>query len=460
MALPGRVGRDGLWRWLLPGLATLLIVLFVVADRHLKRPPHIGFAPAEANVVVVTEDFPATWGAFDATPLADRVSEASPQLNRKIGVWLRRNTGIRWTPARWSLWFGGPAVFAEADAGSVMCVHPGLLARFAFALGRLSGTLETDGNIAQAGSAAFAWRDGFLIVGTSPAVVREVRASGRIGPSVPSPDPALTVVWKSEPSGRLTLDVGSSIRIDGRCSLQADISPPPRMLVAEWPKPPLVSLAGVGGPALVDVFARHWAAFPGSELIEDAFGEYLRFFPSGWNENTDTFALALLSVDTSEFLAVPEAALILRAGRQLQPLSRPAAAIPYRWSGVDGWMTPWLGERMSLYAASGPRLRVFANDESTMAALLGRRQIGRVTASDLSVRVDCPAVARLAKTLIRRAAEQELLGRRNVDDAERDLFPIADAIAELGVLHIEGRYDDEGLAFSGGLEYQEDADTT
>lgn len=202
--------------------------------------------------------------------------------------------------------------------------------------------------------------------------------------------------------------------------------------------------------------ARFLPDYPGAELVRRAFEELDDELPPGWASGTNEFSMAVVSVDTSEFLAVPEIAIALRGEAALAPLKPPPDSIRYEWSGVTGWFRPWLGEKMSVCAASSPDIRFFTSQEPTMARYIGSLQEGRATTSDLVVSFNLQHFSSISKTLARRAAEYELLRDQNVDDVEAGLIPVLDAIAQLGRLRIEARTGAGGIFVSGGLEVVED----
>lgn len=425
-----------------------------MVDWRLKQAPHSGFVPRGADVVFSADDLPAVWDTFLDSPAFGRVIDNAPQAPQRFGVWLRRETGVRWTPGRWNTWFGAPVIAGRTPDGVGLCARPGLAARIVLGLARLTGRVSSGDDISELNGIHFAWRDGYLLAGNSAGVVRSFLVSNQSKP-LSGEQQTVSLAWANTPKGHVSAHFDPAIRFEGHVAIQAESPPAPRMLVEEWPQPALFAIAGSGGDAWFDVTRDLWPEFPGSELIERVLEEFADRLPADWNAATDSVAFALFSVDSSQLVAVPETALIVRGRSPLAPLNRPRSAIPYQWSGVDGWMEPWLGERAAVYAAAGDRFRMFTNQEPTMAALLSRSQIGRITASDVTLRCDVQELGEVATAMIRNAADHELLPRRNRDDADRDLVPVAEAVSQLGVLWVEGKYDDHGLAFEGRFGWKE-----
>jgi hypothetical protein len=192
--------------------------------------------------------------------------------------------------------------------------------------------------------------------------------------------------------------------------------------------------------------------FPGMELVHRAFQELEAELPRDWAVGTNEFSLAVMSVDTSEFLAVPEIAMALRGESDLHRLRPPRDSIRHEWAGRSGWFRPWLGEKMSVCVAGDEDLRLFTSWERTMARYIGRLEEGRATESDLLVSLDLAHFSSIARELTRRAAEHELLPYRNVEDMETHIIPALDATEHLGTLRLEAKAGDGGMYVHAYLE--------
>jgi hypothetical protein len=102
-----------------------------------------------------------------------------------------------------------------------------------------------------------------------------------------------------------------------------------------------------------------------------------------------------------------------------------------------------------LFVAADDRSRVFANQEATMARVMGQRRQGRIASDDARIEIDAGRLAQVLTDLVRRAAKDELLPERNADDVEADVVPWLKAFGALGEIRLSGKYDADGLTLHG-----------
>jgi hypothetical protein len=406
------------------------------ADAYLKRAPHAGFMLPRVEWTMRAGDLPAAWAAFERSPVFSRVDDGGPEVYKRFGVWMRRETHVRWTPLRWHVWFGRPLAVSGTAEGWVASCRPGLLARIAFRLGAIEPA---------------AWRDGFLLVGSSAALVEQLRAHGV---SIPRGGARDTIAWEHirDRAAEVTIGFDGEWEITGWISVDSErgVEGEAVRRTDDWPGAPALDFYTAGGDSFAELLPETWPDFPLSGKARQAWDDFLARLPRGWDADADSYHFALAAVDTRGTLPVPELGVILRSQSRFRPLAAPERAIPYTWGVTRGWMDPWRGEPMSLYAAAGPRIRVFTNQEPTIAALLDRPLTGRIVSYDARLRADLTQLAAIAKALTRTAAEVDLLPGRNVDDAEREIFPMLNALAAIGEIQLEGRYSASRLEFAGG----------
>lgn len=424
--------------WL--SLLALTIVLFAVVsvDSYLKRAPHDGFLLPDADWNAHARDLPAAWNAMEDSDTFARARTAAPELYQRAGVWTRRASGIRWTPMRWRVWFGAPLAVSVAHDDWVLSCRPGLLIRTA----DLADLLPNS-----------AWRDGYLLLGSSPKIVEALRTRGVV-PSGESGDDTLVCSRNGESPVDLRIRFTREWSIEGAVALTENTGERPSgtsRRVDDWPGDPAFEFYTVRVNELEQLFPDRWPDFPLRDDMREAWDTFLDRLPRNWNEGSDAYHFTLVSVDTRSEAPIPELGLITRSVSTFPPLTMPENALPYLWGASPGWMEPLYGAPMSLYVAAGPRMRVFTNQEPTMAGLLDRPLTGRIVSYDTRLDADLAQLALIAKSLTRTAAEQELLPGYNKEDVERRIVPWLNAAGALGELHAEGRVVESRLEFAGAV---------
>ena len=153
-------------RWgILLGVCLALGVLAAL-DRHLKRADRpIGFHPADAACVAVSADFPSFCARLAASDAAERFMSETPRPFEAFELAVRKATGVRPTPLRWSVWLGPRLVWSRWNHTQGICVHPGLLLRLAHSLRVPAGRVPTPAAVFFRRQ-FYAWRDRSL---SSPA---------------------------------------------------------------------------------------------------------------------------------------------------------------------------------------------------------------------------------------------------------------------------------------------------
>jgi hypothetical protein len=125
--------------------------------------------------------------------------------------------------------------------------------------------------------------------------------------------------------------------------------------------------------------------------------------------------------------------------------------IPYEWNGLQGSMTPLLGQNLSLYVCSSDTDRLVSNSEVTMAGLAGRLALGPAENGDidLAIAVDWKKLSASLDEMAAIAGELQLLPRMNIDDVRHTIQPKLKGLSELGMMSLTGRVEQGQLVFSG-----------
>lgn len=443
-------------RWVPTVLIAILLLVLWRVDVRLKAHDLTGFAPGEVDVLFASNDFADSWQALEQSHLYERVMAESPEPISEFFLEARKATGIRWTPSRWRRWFGERLVVARTGEAFGLCMRPGILARVALAVAGRSGEESGIAGVGRWRGFAYTWRDGFLIASASAEFVSDAVASDAQRVRIEAERPGLHLHWGGDAAGRLRVDFADRVEIEGWVDLALEPVGVPLGLSGVWPDGPMFSISGGRADDLIRLVADKVPDFPGLELVAQAFEELEGELPAGWDDGTDEFSLALIDVDQSEFLVVPKLALVSSGEGPLKALVRPGGALAYNWSGLSGWMRPWLGEKLSTCVVSTEGIRIFATQERVMASLAGNLMESDSIDADVAARVDLTRLAIFSEEMYRRAAEHELLARMNEEDVEREVIPLLEALKQFGVLLIEGVAFGDGVSFSGVLHVPPD----
>ena len=331
-------------------------------------------------------------------------------------------------------------------------MRPASLERAATAHARIADNRAAQEGVDLNSGLAYGWRDGFRIVSPSPEYISAALADAAETIELSGRLDSVFIDWRGDPACQLTVQSTPVLSIDGWVDFDLPGRDAPLTLAGTWPEEPLLEVTGSSAEELIELVADLLPDFPGMELVHRAFQELEVELPRDWAFGTNEFSLAVMSVDTSEFLAVPEFAMALRGESDLLRLKPPRDSIRHEWAGRSGWFRPWLGEKMSVCVAGDKDLRLFTSRERTMARYIGRLKEGRATDSDLLVSFDLAHFSSVAKELVRRAAEHELIPHRNVADTEAHIIPALDATEHLGILRLEAKAGGGGMYVHAFLE--------
>jgi len=447
------------------GLLTALILYFALAaaDQALKRAPHPGYCPEAAKWLAWTPDLPALWFGTAQSDLAEALSEI-PAWTHSAELAIRQATGIRPTALRCRVWLGPSLLIAGGGGRWGGCIHPGILLRVAPALNRLCGQPPED-QIYQYGDFYYAWRDGFLIVSRWPEYVQETLAAPPCE-QAPGPVPAggVRVMWQGALAGNLVAQAAAP-QVTGSVLANLPVVQDYLQLPDAWPERPLLAVAGARWrdlrPAAAELLAGSGIADIWKHHIEPLLAVWnLGRLPKDWDLSQKEFAWALLGVDTSEVLPVPEMALVIRdpaaRAHPWQDVTAGAPVIPFAWNDRAGCIMPVWGEKVSLCLAGEAPLWLAVSQEPLMDRLLGRIEPRPALGKSLSVRVDWPRMAAVAEILVRRASQYELLPGVNTRDVDRDWIPILRALARLGLLDLDAHMESGRLYFTAAVKPAED----
>ena len=437
--------RPRIRRWLPLSAALILIVLLYFLDNALKTSAIAGFAPKDATLVIASDNLAHAWAALESTDAHRRVMNEAPQVLYDAVMNGRKASGIRWTPQRWRLWFGKRFVFARLDGRHGVCLRPGILGHATALMLRAAASQSPEEGVYRTAGVAYGWRDGFLIVSPSTPYVVETMAETAERLELSNRPDSVSIDWRGEPACRLTLHATPTLTIDGWVDIEIPERDAALTLAGAWPELPLLEVTGTSAEELLKHVAEFLPDFPGTELVHQALDELKSELPEDWAAGSDEFSFAIMSVDTTEFLAVPEMAMAVRGQRDLVRIKPPRDSIRHEWAGFSGWYKPWLGEKMSVCVAGAEDIRLFTSQERTMARCIDRIENAGASQSDVLVSLDLTHFATIALVLTRRAAEYELIPRHNADDTEKRIVPFLDAAAQLGTLYIDGRAGDGGV---------------
>jgi len=445
--------------------AVVAYVLLAIVDRDLKAAPHAGFCPDEAAWVLAAPDWPLFWQRFRHTDLAAVAGEELPQWLHQTELLVRKATGIRPTPSRWQTWLGSQLLLSGTEGRWGLCVRPGLLLNASHCVNRLLPRGTADGTILRYGGLHYAWRDGFLLVSNDPDYVRRLIDAPIYGPLPRQDLEGATLAWRHPLAGELHLRASDGAPVSGYFTAAVAAEVGPLHLPDAWQDRPLLVLAGhrwqdLG--ALVRVAKSLFRFLPeeeaASRLLTSIAAPWLsRGIPQPSGAEISEYAVAVLGVDVSETLPVPELVAVLRTNgpaegpHPLSGLLPEDTRQPYAWSHGEGWLAPVWGEKGTLCLAAQGDCWLAATQEPVMERVLGRLKAEDAVDADLSLRLDWEEAGRTAALVLQEAARRELLPRADSRDTERDWAPWARAMSRMGVLEIDARAGDGVLEFEGFL---------
>ncbi len=418
-----------------------------------------GFFLSDADWTLSSGDLPETWRQFEKSRVFDRILTDAPEVYSRLNIHMRQMTGMRWTPLRWRLWFGRPAVLMGIGDDVALTTRAKFSTMVCLGMSRALGLGHIEDNRFRLAGFYIEKVGRFLIISTSPEAFSQLQSRGEVASSFGGM--AISYSLNEEPAFDVTV-----VPEDGECAVIAwinkrDSTDAERAgnFMIDWPTSPIVNVKSRGSSLDIesDLVSDLWTSFPVSQEVNSAWENFEKLLPAGWRTGTDTIQFALFAVDTSETIPIPDAAVYARSETPLGPLTAPVSAIPYEWSGNAGWMTPWQGEGAHLFVVANDRTRAFTNHEATMAALMARERAGRVVSDDALIEVDAPRLSKILIDLTRKAAKNELWPEKNYDDVEHDIVPWLRAFGALGEIRLEGRYENGPLVLRGGTRAPEEA---
>lgn len=444
--------------------AIALYLLLGSVDQRLKHAPHPGFT-GDFDWQLDTADAPRFWDRLKTLPQARALQEEIPDVLKALELAVYRATWIRPSPARWRVWLGPRLLLSGHDDTWAACVHPGLMLRAAHAINRLSGG-TADNEIYRYGGLFYTWREGFFLFSPSASLVKMLQQNGTPTESDDAPGADEAVI-------SLTLDEDTplSIHLRAEAKMPVQIAMPwPNetrqglSFTEAWPDRPLLAFSTSDVALLAQLAQRIYdvtapAEWPGwsRTLFRDAPPPLpIQHVPGTWKKNIVEFSGALLNLDTSETLPVPEVALALR----MTPDSEPAhplafmagpAALPYFWNDSPGQLLPLLGEKWTLCLAGEGTVRFAASQEPVMTRLTGRFRPGLEAPLVMALRIDWERCAAIAADLVRKAAALELIPQKDGRDADRLFLPWLRLVGRLGQLRLDARLENGELLFTGEL---------
>ena len=462
------------WRgWL---VAAALLAAVLLLNDFLSGTGPVAYGPDNAQWIVSADDFPAFYRNLLDTDLAKAVNDEAPDHYAAWQLAVRQTTGIRPTPLRWRVWLGRRFLAAVSEDGWGACVRPGILLRVADSLRGLGGWRPA---VRQFGSYYYAWRDGALIFSKSEKYVLaslEGPVHVTFPPVINSADKLSVYVTSSEP--RLVISItpaGRQLRVRGSLDpgQPTPFDAPPTL--AAWPADAAIAWAAapkcsnLKGLAILlwdqidsraQVSKRPWFG-----ALKNLFHETLASWPDkplpdNWDEQVAECSFALLGIDDSETLPVPELGLVLRSRNStpgthpFEPLIGSGPALPYEWDGHPGVVAPCAGEKAAVCLSSFGTDWLAASQEPAMAALMSAVQQTGVQCrvpNEALVAINWSKTVEVVQLLAQKAAKLELLPRMNSADLEKTVMPLLRALARQENAHLHLWMNRQRLEFKGAL---------
>jgi hypothetical protein len=462
------------WAPLIGVLAGLGLLFW--ADARMKAAPFDGYCPDDAAWVAAAEDIASFYANVYQSDTGRVALEELKQPISDLELAIRKLTGVRPTPLRCWAWMGQRFLAASAPEGVGFAVHPGVLMRSVHVFRRVFSRTGVQDGLYAFGPLFYAWRDGFLIVSASP---EYVAASLRAVPSDLEASKGrddVRILHRAKDLTVLHLHNRDELPVSGSIAASLTHRTTPLTLADPWPEPPLCAvsvsrwkdipvLAGFAWKC-VQPLLRDGDAADAVAAVADAADRILTKWnvpalPEGWDRDVDECALAFCDADLDEMTPVPEAALVLRTAgpthgaHPLAPLFQDAEPAPAEWNAQPGTRCPWLGEKLTACLCSYDRDWLFATNEPAMDRLAGHVREGGALEADAALRVNWRKAGKCVETVLRKAAEYELIPRMNANDVDQRWMPYIRTLSRLGTLRLEGNLQDGRLLFRGNLAQRE-----
>jgi len=428
-----------------------LVVAVIYAgfvDRQLKTASHPGFLPENLPLYVYSSDLPLFWLQLSRTPLAENMVQEARPLLADLELAGRQLTGIRPTPARWRTWLGGTMAGGTDGQDWIVCTHPGLAA--------WAASLLFQGNVFPGTSIKQAWRDGYLILSSSPTLITKALAARPVSLDLPEGiQPETLFVQTHGPvEASVTLEPASELPM--KASIARPDSPAPDA-PASWDGPalagnPIISMSVRDAKSAAQL-AEVAGELPFPTLAGGIMGELI----SRWSLNrlpaflstsaclNTPFSCALYGLPTASGAPVPILAAATRAtdafSEVLSRAAPPGKSLPYEWNGFPGAMMPLLGEQFSLYSFRRGQ-RYYLATQEPLAAMLAAAPEERTepTGDDVVFTVDCLKAAKAAGETVLWAANLELLPETAAKDLDAVFNPLMRVLAKSGTFRMSAHH--------------------
>lgn len=418
---------------------SLILLALLLGDRSLKRGPILGYSPSDADWVAVSDDFGMWWGNVSA------MNERSGFFpNGPVNDWallIRKTLGIRPTPARWNFWLGKQFVASGNEHGTGVCLRPGLLLRIARVFA------SSDDAIGHYGEHAYFWKEDFLFVSTSTSFIEALSEQSLDPVPFVKEDNAIKIQRYGDRPWELHLTARSDLPVSGWIAHEAvDLQTLDRV-VLPWTDASLVGLSVSHGSLLRDIVTNSVEFLPYGELLAPLLDEVNEAL--GGINDEGPCSLLLLGMDFSESLAVPELGFFspIPAVKGLAP----TGSIPFVWQDRDGWLMPWMGEKVAFAVSTHEDYVHLYTRESLMANVSPDVAFIRQTTAHVALQVNWQRLMPVVRRVVADAAALELIPRMNAEDVESRLLPYLEVGPELGEAVLRGQQESERITFSGYL---------
>jgi hypothetical protein len=419
------------------GLAAALWVI----DFSLQIGSLNAFVPPSASYVLSTPDFPKTWAEWNESELRAAVLAESGDSTRDFFVELRKQTGIRWTPTRFRLWFGRTLVVTGEGERWAAMVRPGLLYRVIARIPFLNRTLS--GNEGGDKKVFFsAYRDGIYVFANDASWLHAcLSASAQTVQVVPR---GLYFNTRGRDAWSCHLPSFSSgfFNVTYR---NRDIGPAaPRLITEDDPLKSASVIRGHDWSAWMQRF-REWR--PESNLMNEwtaVLREMDSALPEGWADEPAPFVLVLRDIEVNGTRPLPSIAVVLTEGDGMASHEIPPDAHAYAWGDADGWMRFLDSDRLAVGYAESAGLRYYVSSEPLMREIAHREfRVVETEIPTVSVEADAGTLLYYVRQMLLRAAENELLPHRSLEDVEEDFRLPFELAAQLERLNVSARHDGE-----------------
>ena len=474
--------------WPILGVMVILVLLSVL-DRTLKYGPHFGYCPADSSWTLRSPHVVRWWRSFEETDAGVVLHEDLPDYFSAIALSFRHATGIRPTPIRVEAWLGHQVLLGGQGGRWGVCVRPGILLHAGLWFHRsLLGGVEDAGiakfYLGETASGAptsfyYGWRDGFLVVSPWREYVRgSLDAPAPMDDDLRTVDDGLTLAWLGPPSGTVSVRPEDGLPCRGRLGMAFATENSIRTIPEGLADSSLVFFAGVDGDVLKSLWKQFLPWFVSRDIEERAVAmrEFIFERWGGGGSADEWVALckdamvALVDVEVSERLPVPEIAVVLPGGTNvssadgrvsvegsgfdvrehpLQALLVDGGTIPYAWNTTEGAMMPLLGDKVSLSFAREGGYWLAASQERVMSTVLYHLDSTVRVRWGTSVGVNWEKVASLAVGLRRGGAGPVWRDDAWTRGRGYSWEALARTVQRLGVLRLSGHLEEGDTVFQG-----------